>query len=175
MDETLVGDMHTLPHFARDRHFPIILSLIKHTSKGQITQSGRRVISWIRWERGEKYERAEAEDYRSLKWSFHIPAPLTAHFPQRASAQFFYWSLDKKKTSYQSGKKPALTVFTFGTTQTTRTFLCPQHIVWRADTNDRGFLKQRSLWHVCNTPTTFGCQRVISLSNREAHHRCWVN
>lgn len=50
MDETLLGDMHTLPHFARDRHFPIILSLIKHTSKGQKTQSGSRVISWIRWE-----------------------------------------------------------------------------------------------------------------------------
>lgn len=42
MDETLVGDMHTLPHFARDRHFPIILSLIKYAGKGQITQSGKK-------------------------------------------------------------------------------------------------------------------------------------
>ena len=40
MDETLVGDMHTLPYFAIDRKFLIIFSLIKHARKGHIIQSG---------------------------------------------------------------------------------------------------------------------------------------
>lgn len=49
MDETLVGDMHTLLRLPRDRRFAIIPSPIKHESKGQTVQSDVE-LSWQREE-----------------------------------------------------------------------------------------------------------------------------
>lgn len=49
MDETPVGDMHTLLRRPRDRHFAIIPSPIKHESKGQPVQSDVE-LSWQREE-----------------------------------------------------------------------------------------------------------------------------
>lgn len=59
MDQTLMDYMHALPRFARDSHFLIISSFIKHASKGQTFQS--------EWKKVHLYY-TDSKEWNKRKW-----------------------------------------------------------------------------------------------------------